>query len=117
MEIIFVYNADSGLFNGLKDTLHKTFAPKTYECNLCMVSFGAFDMKKEWKIFIDSLSQDVTFLHKDEFEKKYGENNLELPAVFKIENNKPKELISAKKINKIKTVQELINLVKVTLNL
>ncbi len=28
--IVFVYNADSGLFNALPDIAHKTFSPATY---------------------------------------------------------------------------------------
>ena len=32
--IVFVYNADSGLFNMVTDTAHKMLSPDTYECNL-----------------------------------------------------------------------------------
>ena len=47
--LIFVYNADSGLFNTLTDIAHKTFAPETYSCNLCAITFGTFGMRTEWK--------------------------------------------------------------------
>jgi len=42
---IFVYNADSGPINGLKDYFHKIIKPETYECNLCAVTFGNFLVK------------------------------------------------------------------------
>ena len=71
-KIIFVYNAKSGLFNSLKDTVHKTLSPNTYECNLCQVTFGAFNMKDEWKEFIENLKIKSEFLHKNEFIKKYN---------------------------------------------
>ena len=71
-KLIFIYNADSGFFNSLKDTVQKTVAPKSYDCKLCQVTFGAFSMKDDWREFINQLSIKVEFLHKDEFIKKYG---------------------------------------------
>jgi len=46
--IIFVYNADSGPINGLKDYFYKIIKPETYECNLCAVTFGNFLVKSIW---------------------------------------------------------------------
>jgi len=60
-KIIFVYNANSGFFSSLKDTIHKTISPDTYQCNLCQVTFGAFNMKDEWKEFIEKLPYEIDF--------------------------------------------------------
>ncbi len=53
--LIFVYNADSGLLNAVKDAIHKAISPSTYPCRLCGLTFGAVRMKSAWKEFIDGL--------------------------------------------------------------
>ncbi|MCF7977351.1 hypothetical protein U5801_08255 [Lamprobacter modestohalophilus] len=44
-ELIFVYNADTGLFNQLADAAHKAFSADTYACNLCRVTYGLLTEK------------------------------------------------------------------------
>ena len=110
--IIFTYNADSGFFNSLKDTIHKTVAPKSYDCNLCQVTFGAFSMKDDWKEFIENLSIKVEFLHKNEFINKYGDKKESFPNAFIEDNNKLTLLISSEEINKTKNILQLKTLVK-----
>lgn len=87
-KLIFVYNADSGLWNGAFDAMHKVFSPKTYACKLCKLTYGAFSVKKEWQAFINDLSIESRFLHRDEWEKEFA-LNVDLPAVFL---NKEEEL-------------------------
>lgn len=82
VEIIFVYNADSGLWNGYMDMLHKVVSPKTYTCNLCAITYGTFSMNKEWKDFVSGLPAKVTFLHRDEWTARYSRKEDALPAVF-----------------------------------
>ena len=53
--LVFVYNADSGLFNAVSDAAHKIFSPRTYQCNLCALTHSAIGMRREWKQFLDSL--------------------------------------------------------------
>jgi hypothetical protein len=82
-ELLFVYNADAGLVNGLLDTLHKTFSPATYACSLCAVTYGATSMRPEWRAFLRQLPADVSFLHRDELQKQFPQLAAEpLPAVF-----------------------------------
>jgi hypothetical protein len=112
-KLIFVYNADSGFFSTLTDFAHKIISPDTYSCNLCKITYGNTGVKKEWKDFIQSLSIKSEFLHKDEFIKKYpDENNQEFPCVFVLQNNKLKLLISAKEINSVDSLDSLISLTK-----
>ena len=66
-ELILVYNADSGLFNQIKDSLHKVVAPSTYQCNLCALTYGKVRKKTEWKVFIENLEIPAKFLHRDEY--------------------------------------------------
>ncbi len=44
--LVFVYNADSGLFNTVTGMAHKIFSPGTYECNLCALTYSTFGMRE-----------------------------------------------------------------------
>ncbi len=72
IEMIFVYNADSGLGNVLLDGAHKILDPATYACSLCRLTHGAFRERKTWKNYRTASTIPMVFLHKDEFEKKYA---------------------------------------------
>jgi len=83
-ELLFVYNADSGLVNGLLDTLHKTLSPATYACSLCAVTYGAATMRPEWHVFIQHLPAHTTFLHRNELLQQHPElRSYPLPAIFR----------------------------------
>jgi len=113
MELIFVYNANSGVFAGLKDLIHKSVSPKTYGCNLCGLTYGGASMKQEWREFLDSLPVKVIFLHKDEFAKQYPRYAMTTyPVVFKKENGILKEFIYTDEINHQKTLDALQKLVR-----
>lgn len=91
-KILFVYNADAGLANGLLDMAHKIFSPRTYACSLCGITYGLTSMRPQWKEFLQSLSVETHFLHRDEFQQQFpGHSKQALPAIF-WENNSP-ELI------------------------
>lgn len=115
MKILFVYNADSGLLNALKDTIHKAVSPKTYACNLCRVTYGAISTQDEWKEFIAELPHDVSFMHRDEFIRTYPDVSVHLPAVFSVDGS-PQVLVSAKEMNGAKTIRDLIGIVSATLS-
>lgn len=80
-QLIFVYNANSGKWNGYLDMMHKVFSPKTYPCKLCDITYGVFSINQDWKNFIKKLPADTLFLHKDEWENQFGRKDL-LPSVF-----------------------------------
>jgi len=112
MELIFVYNANSSVFSQVTDYVHKLLRPQTYQCNLCKLTYDNLGMKSDWKEFIQNLPYKSEFLHKDEFIDKYPEYiNSSFPSIFKRENKGLIELISAKEINKQKSVKELKQLV------
>ena len=114
-QLVFVYNAGSGLFESLTDFAHKILSPSTYDCKLCALTYGNFSMKQEWKSFIESLPVSTVFLHKDEFEKKYREQDL-LPAVFLEKNGNLQPLISKKEIEACTSLEELMDLVERKIN-
>lgn len=109
--LIFVYNADSGLFNELKDYVHKAVSPTTYGCNLCAVTFGSLGMKRDWKSFIEGLDLPVEFLHRDEFSEHYPSKDEKFPAAFVRKGSDISLLIAHTEINKAKSVDDLIQLV------
>ena len=67
--LLFVYNADTGLFSVMTDYAHKILSPKTYPCNLCAITYGNMGMNKQWKEYINNLTIPIEFLHRDEFLK------------------------------------------------
>jgi len=109
--LVFVYNADSGLFNTLTDIAHKVFSPETYSCNLCAITYGNFGIRTEWKEFLETLDVPLKFLHRDEFEKEYGRKDPELPAIFVQTANLLEPFISSSEINSCHSIDELKKLI------
>ena len=110
--LVFVYNADSGLFNTLTDIAHKVFAPETYSCNLCAITYGNFGMRAEWKEYLESLAAEFVFLHRDELADRYPGLTTELPAIFLLVDERLQQWVSAAEINScdsIPALQRLIN--------
>ena len=108
-ELIFVYNAKSGMVNEFLDFAHKIVSPGTYNCNLCAISYGNFTMKKKWSDYISSLPVRSTFTYKDKV-SEYGYNNIELPSIIFRNGSRSKVIISSEEINKLKKIDQLINL-------
>lgn len=110
--LVFVYNAESGLFSALTDMAHKIFSPQTYGCNLCALTHSTFRMRKSWKRFLETLGRPLEFLHADELKNMYGISGLPLPVVFKKEGQQLELLIDADSINKCLTIDDLKQLIK-----
>jgi len=106
-KIVFVYNADSGVFNLVSDIAHKIFSPATYACNLCAITHSNFGVRTEWKEYLDSLDSPLEFLHADEFKKKYKLEKVNLPAIYAEENGALREVADAGQINQSKTIDDL----------
>lgn len=98
--LLFVYNADSGLWNDALDVMHKVFSPKTYACNLCGITYGTLAVKKDWATFIKKLPLKTEFLHRDEFQTQFDRHDA-LPAVFIKEGNLFHSLISSSEMNRL----------------
>ncbi len=109
--LVFVYNADSGLFNTLTDIAHKIFSPESYQCNLCAITYGTFAVRGEWKAFLETLPCDLEFLHRDEFMARYPQASNTLPAVFLRDGDGLEMMISAEEINACPSIAELKQLI------
>ena len=109
--LVFVYNANSGVFNTLADAAHKIFSPATYACHLCALTHSNFGMRREWQDFIASLDTPVEFLHADELKAKYHVAGVALPAVFQKEDGQLKMWLDSSAINSCQTLTELKQLI------
>ncbi len=110
-KLVFIYNANSGLINAVRDYFHKKRSPETYECNLCMQTFSGVSMNKGWKSYIKDLDIPTEFLHKDEFEKKYDVKNAKYPSAYLKNGSSMKIFISVDEMNKVKSLDEMKDLV------
>jgi hypothetical protein len=106
-KIVFVYNADSGVFNLMSDIAHKMFSPQTYACNLCAITHSNFGMRKEWKTYLESLPNPLEFLHADEFKAKYDFEKVNLPAIFIDETGSLRQIADAGRINQSSSIEDL----------
>lgn len=109
MRWIFVYNADSGSLNTVFDIAHKIISPDTYECNLCMLTYGTFSEQKVWKRFRQESIWDFEFLHKDEFEKKYR-SHFEYPVIVQQIGDDFEVVLARDEIHVIDEVEALIEI-------
>lgn len=110
-DLLFVYNADSGLANALLDTGRRIFKPDEYPCSLCKVTYGPFGMKRDWKRFTDGLPYKTQFLHKDELPAKYQMVQLKFPCVLLVKESEIVTLVSASEFAGIKDLDSLIDTV------
>lgn len=110
MKLIFVYNADSGMLNTVKDIGHKLFSPQTYDCFLCSLTHGTFKEDPVWKSFRESSPVTMDFLHRDEFERRYDRRE-EYPVVMK-ETDSIEIILSREKLAELRSLEELIQTIK-----
>lgn len=105
--LVFVYNADSGLFNTVTDIAHKILSPETYVCNLCELTHGTFKVREDWVKFLKTLNADCEFLHRDEFHARYSQADVALPAVFKKTSDGLEPWLEAEALRKCTSLNEL----------
>lgn len=111
MKLVFVYNADSGLFNTLTDIAHKIFSPETYTCQLCAITHSVFREREEWKHYIKNLGVNSEFLHRDEFVSQHKLPDAEFPAIFLEKSGELTLCISASDLASSHSIEELKELI------
>ncbi len=116
MKLVFVYNADAGVFNTLTDIAHKLFSPETYQCNLCNLTHGYFQAHDEWRNFLKDLDAQIEFLHRDEYIHQYGKNtelsSVNLPAIFVKEPEELKLWVDKETIDKLSSTDDLMEMIR-----
>ena len=111
--LVFVYNAKSGVVNGIFDYVHKFVSPSTYSCNLCSLTYDNLGKKNEWANYLNNLSINVIFAYKDNINNEkdaflinYSES-IEPPCVFIVKDSIQIEIINKKEMNKLNNLDEL----------
>lgn len=109
-KLIFVYNADEGIFNTLMDSARKIFAPSTYQCNLCALTHGLTSMHKEWTGYMSKLNYETRFYHRDGFAKEWPSLNIKLPVILiqRDDSYDPEILMDADMLNEQKSLAQLM---------
>ena len=107
VKLVFVYNADNGLFNTLTDVAHKLLSPDTYHCQLCAITHGAFRERDEWRNYLESLDVECEFMHRNEYLAAYPHHYTDLPAIFINSNNELKLCLGRKAIDAVDSVDQL----------
>ena len=110
-KVIFVYNAQSGLFSALSDYVHKIVSPSTYECQLCAVTYGNLGMHSKWASYVQSLPARVIFTYRDKLrDDQPVMKSAELPAGFVIKDGKTTLAVSAQEMRACETEDAMIAL-------
>jgi hypothetical protein len=102
--LIFVYNANGGIAQGILDSVHKTLSPATYPCSLCAITYGAFAMDRHWRAWLKALPVPSVFYHKDDSPYR----DLALPVVLVERGTEIETLVSAERLNTLGSVDALI---------
>lgn len=110
--LLFVYKADSGLFNTATDIAHKVISPETYECQLCALTHGYFTMRKEWADFLDGLELPCEFRHRNELDDAPGVDPESLPAIYRWEGEAWQLCAGPQQIEACEALTQLQELVK-----
>lgn len=112
-KLLFIYNANAGKGNTLLDVAHKILSPKTYNCNLCDITFGVFTENKIWKKFREESSVEMVFLHKDEFAKAYAskfKHKFTFPIILVETSNGLEVLLGTEELKALKQPEDLIGI-------
>lgn len=111
--LIFVYNADSGLFNTLADIGHKIFSPNTYRCALCALTHDYFRERREWRAFVEALPIPCEFWHRDEFLRRYPEQaGLRFPVVLHANANRLEPCLAREALAACSDLEALQNAIR-----
>jgi hypothetical protein len=116
VELLFVYNADSGLTSALRDWLVKLVAPERYACQLCRISYGNFGMNPRWRAFVKQLPYSVRFLHRDELVRMHPQARLDPPGLLLHRDGEYEVLLERRDVEALDTLDALMARVSAVLS-
>ncbi|MEH6790584.1 hypothetical protein [Parasphingorhabdus sp.] len=112
--LIMVYNANAGWTSALLDAAHKLVRPETYQCSLCMISYGAVLMRRPWREYLRSLPMQTDFYHRQDFADAYparcfpAVKGLDLPAILIETGSELHLLLNSENLDRLSDVDSLI---------
>ncbi len=112
-KLIFIYAADSGLFNTVTDMAHKIFSPKTYECQLCKISHGWFGMHEQWREGIEEMNVEPEYHHRDRLPVALADEckNLKFPCILlQDDKDEIQILMTQKEISQLDDIESLLEM-------
>jgi hypothetical protein len=113
--LIIVYNAEAGMTAAILDSVHKLLSPATYPCDLCALTYGLVRMSPRWKQWLAAQEFGTRFYHRPDFRVAYPTLDIELPAILFEADGSVREIVSARAMKSIKTVDTLIEQVAYSL--
>ncbi len=111
-DLIFIYNAKSGLTQATLDWAHKIISPKTYECSLCSLTYGNLGKYSKWSKFLKSLNLNKSFIYDDQLSDLGFYENESLPCIFVGKDNNYSLIINSDELNSCQSLEHLIELIK-----
>ena len=111
-DLIFIYNAKSGLTQAALDWAHKIISPKTYECSLCSLTYGNLGKYNKWSQFLKSLNMSKSFIYDDQLSDLGFYENEVLPCIFFGEDNNYSLIINSDELNSCQSLERLIELIR-----
>jgi len=114
--LIFVYNAEFHIKDLAEDIIAKLFPQKKGKCNLCDITYSLAWKKSAWSSFLKTLPVNTVFTYKTPFRKTYPTAPTPafgFPTVYvQTENGVLTEGITAKELNNMTSLDELLSAVK-----
>lgn len=111
MELILVYNANSGVANKLWDAMHKAVSPSTYACELCSLTHHSVGARSQWKSFLKEKKIPTKVMYKDQFEAIY-QKSFEFPAVFLYDKSNFTCILDKKAMSELNELEDFLVLLK-----
>jgi hypothetical protein len=113
VKLVIVYNANEGLLAGAKDSLHKLFAPASYPCKLCALTYGLLSMRGEWRRFLDGVGVETIFHHRPDFRTAFpAAADWPLPLIAVEQDGQLAALVSAADFASIADLPAMMELVR-----
>lgn len=111
--LIFIYNANGGIFSAMADAAHKLISPATYPCSLCAITYGAVSMRGEWKAYLKRLGHETRFYHRDDFARDWPGEAVTLPAIVEVtEGGTLSTVIAKEDLDTVQSVAQLITMLE-----
>lgn len=107
MDLLFVYNAEKDVLNGVIDYAHKVFKPSTYKCDLCALTHHNLGQRKRWKEFRAKTTANLSFHYISGFEKEFNES-YDYPVVLLRRNQENTVVLNNIELSRIDAIEDLI---------